>query len=46
MLSLETIIEQLQEYYAERGVCRSMDYAYGFFDALGIVRDMQEGRYR
>lgn len=37
---LEEVIAGMMEYYSEYGEGRSMDYMYGFFDAVGLVRDM------
>ena len=34
-------MERMLEEYAEGAGGRSLEYAYGYFDAVGVVRDMQ-----
>ena len=34
------ILAALEAYYMEYGSGRSMDYVYGYMDAIGVVRDM------
>lgn len=41
-INKELIIEALQEYYAGHGNAKSIEYAYGFFDALAIVQNFKE----
>ena len=39
---IEILIRALEEYYTENGESRSMEYTYGFMDALGVLRQMSE----
>lgn len=34
------MVEAMLEYYAENLKDRSMEYTYGYMDAVGVVRDM------
>lgn len=40
---IEIMIRSLEEYYKENGEYRSMEYTYGFMDALGVLRQLSEG---
>lgn len=37
---LDEIISALMAFYDEYGKGKPLDYAFGFFDALGVIRDM------
>ena len=37
----DEIISALQEFYNEYGNGKPLDYIYGFFDALGVIRDLE-----
>lgn len=37
----DEIISALQEFYKEYGNGKPLDYIYGFFDALGVIRDLE-----
>jgi len=39
---IEILIRALEEYYTEYGESRSMEYTYGYMDALGILRKLSE----
>ena len=39
---IEILIQALEEYYTENGEDRSMEYTYGFMDALAVLRQMSE----
>ena len=39
---IEILIRVLEEYYTEYGESRSMEYTYGYMDALGILRKLSE----
>ena len=39
---IEILIHVLEEYYKEYGESRSMEYTYGFMDALGVLRRLSE----
>jgi len=39
---LEIVVKMLEDYYTEYGTDRSMEYTYGFMDALAAVRRMSE----
>ena len=41
-MTVEMIIDALMQKYAERGLSKSLDYAFGFFDAVGVLRDLKE----
>ena len=38
----DAILAELEKFYDECCVERNMDYLYGFFDAVAIVREMAE----
>lgn len=37
---LDEIISALMDFYNEYGNGKPMDYAFGFFDALGVIREL------
>ena len=37
-MTIAEAIEELEKYYIENGKTRSMEYAYGFFDAVSVLR--------
>ena len=37
---LDEIISALMDFYNEYGNGKPLDYAFGFFDALGVIRDL------
>lgn len=39
---IEIMIRALEEYYTEYGEGRSMEYTYGYMDALAVLRQMSE----
>lgn len=39
---IEIVVKMLEDYYAEYGKGRTMEYTYGFMDALAAVRGMSE----
>jgi len=42
MVSLEKIFYEMQRFYVENGNDRSLEYSYGFLDALSVLRNMQQ----
>ncbi len=38
---IEDAIEAMEKYYTEYGETKTLDYAFGFFDAIAVLRDMQ-----
>jgi hypothetical protein len=47
MTDYETIMERLHEYFHEHGMAKSMDYSYGFFDAVAVLKLLkEEGRLK
>jgi hypothetical protein len=41
--NIEAAIAALEDFYAEHvGANKSIEYAYGFFDALAVLREMKE----
>ena len=42
MVTIEKILFEMQKFYIENGKNRSIDYDYGFMDALSVLRDMQQ----
>lgn len=40
-ISSSFFISALQEFYNEYGNGKPLDYIYGFFDALGVIRDLE-----
>lgn len=43
---LEYAIKALEEFYAEHGESKTLDYAYGFFDAVAVIRELAEENIR
>ena len=41
-MPIEMIIDKLQKFYLEYGQNRNIEYTFGFFDALSVLRIMQE----
>ena len=39
---IEIVVRMLEDYFAENCSGRSLDYTYGFMDALAAVREMSE----
>jgi len=39
---IEDAIEAMEKYYTEYGETQTLDYAFGFFDAIAVLRDMQK----
>ena len=42
MTDYENMIERLYEYYYENGKTKSIEYSFGFFDAVAVLRIFQE----
>ena len=42
MLTVEMMIDALMQEYAERGLTKNIDYAFGFFDAVGVLRELKD----
>lgn len=40
-MTIDAIILKMQEYFIEYGKGKSADYMFGFFDAVGAVRDLE-----
>ena len=41
-MPIDIIIEKLQQFYSEYGKDRDIQYTFGFFDAMSVLRIMQE----
>jgi len=39
MINLEDAINALFDYYREFSLDKPLDYTFGFFDAIGVLRD-------
>ena len=39
---LKTALRKLEEYYCEFGRNKDMQYTYGFFDAVAVIRELSE----
>lgn len=39
-LTLDEVVAALNEFYKENGMDRCLDYTYGFFDAMGVLREL------
>ena len=44
--TIEAVIAALEQHYAEVGVNKDIEYAYGYMDAVGYLRDLASGRER
>lgn len=42
MVNIENVITELMNFYSENCAEKPMEYAYGFFDALGVLCDMRK----
>lgn len=40
--TLDAVIEALETYFEEHGKKTPMEYYYGFFDAMAVVRDLMK----
>ena len=40
---MEDLIKALEDFFAEYGRGRGMEYTYGFMDALAVVREQSKG---
>ena len=41
-MPLEKIINEMEKFYTEYGKGRDIEYAFGFFDAVSVLRILQE----
>lgn len=41
-MPIEKIIDEMQKFYDEHGRNRSIEYAFGFFDAVSVLRILEE----
>ena len=41
MVTLERILYEMQKHYLENESVHSVDYDYGYMDALAVIRDLQ-----
>ena len=39
---MEKIMEELQTNYAEHGRGRTLEYTYGYMDAMAVIRELAE----
>jgi len=44
MPDYEKIFREMHEYFANHGKAKPIEYAYGFFDCVAVLRMIQEGR--
>ena len=44
MPDYETLLKEMYEYFSRHGNDKGLSYAFGFFDAVSIIRGLQEGR--
>jgi len=42
MPGYETVLKELQSYFAEFGIDKDIQYAFGFFDAVSVLRNLQQ----
>ena len=42
MVNIEKVISQMMDYYAEYCKEKTIEYSYGFFDALGVLYDIRK----
>lgn len=38
--TLKTVMEKLEEYYAEVGKDKDMHYTFGYFDAIAVIKSV------
>ena len=41
-MPIDKIINEMEKFYSEYGRDKDMQYAFGFFDALSVLRILQE----
>ena len=47
MTDYEAMMQRLQEYFYEHGKTKPLEYAYGFFDAVAVLKLLkEEGRLK
>ena len=44
MPDYEAILKEMHEYFSKHGNTKPMEYAYGYFDCVAVLRRLQEGR--
>jgi len=44
MPDFDKLIKEMHEYFSKHGKTKPIEYAYGFFDAVAVLRMIQEGR--
>ena len=44
MPDYEKIFKAMNEYFAKYGMTKPIEYAFGFFDCVAVLRMIQEGR--
>ena len=42
MADYEHVIKRMQEYYEKNGRSKPLPYSFGFFDALSVIKEIQE----
>jgi len=40
-MSIEKIINEMESFYRDYGKDKDLEYAYGFFDAVGILKNLR-----
>ena len=45
-MPIEKIINEMEKFYSEYGANKNIEYAFGFFDALSVLRVLQERMQR
>ena len=41
-MPIEKIINEMEKFYSEYGANKNIEYAFGFFDALSVLRAIKE----
>lgn len=42
MTDYDYILRKLNEYFSENNIYKSLEYSYGYFDAISVIRAIQE----
>ena len=41
-MDYEAVVKALEEYFKDYGLSKGVEYYFGYFDALAVVRKLQE----
>ena len=42
MTDFDYILRKLNDYFSENNIYKTLEYSYGYFDAISVIRAIQE----